>query len=237
MQLLVWIFVMRVAMLVSSSGAYFLNGAIAQAKYANSDEMDFEAPLTSLVWITSIVSIILTFIVSYLHDPHSRRRNALVEAGFHHLLRNPGGRDHPRIGQGLHFNQVGPRAGSRHLRAGRRSFPGNPVGIRGRQFLGLLAGTEHGRAHGTGLFLQYRAIHGCPDARSSRLRLWPGRLRLPGHGSGHDCRGFLRPGHRQCSIGLRVVADRNDSRHRSRVEEGLRHRREVRTRQAPAGSQ
>ena len=68
-QLLVWIFVMRVAMLVSSSGAYFLNGAIARAKYANSDEMDFEAPLTSLVWITSITSIILTYIVSYLILP------------------------------------------------------------------------------------------------------------------------------------------------------------------------
>jgi K(+)-stimulated pyrophosphate-energized sodium pump len=68
-QLLVWIFVMRVAMLVSSSFAYFLNGAIAKARYANSDEMDFEAPLTSLVWITSIVSIVLTFIVSYLMIP------------------------------------------------------------------------------------------------------------------------------------------------------------------------
>jgi K(+)-stimulated pyrophosphate-energized sodium pump len=68
-QLLVWIFVMRVAMLVSSSGAYFLNGAIAHAKYANSDDMDFETPLTSLVWITSIVSILLTFIVTKLMIP------------------------------------------------------------------------------------------------------------------------------------------------------------------------
>jgi K(+)-stimulated pyrophosphate-energized sodium pump len=68
-QLLVWIFVMRVAMLVSSSAAYFLNGAIAHAKYGNSDEMDFEAPLTSLVWITSIVSIVLTYIVSYMMIP------------------------------------------------------------------------------------------------------------------------------------------------------------------------
>jgi K(+)-stimulated pyrophosphate-energized sodium pump len=68
-QLLVWIFVMRVAMLISSSGAYFLNGAIAKAKYANSDEMDFEAPLTSLVWITSIVSILLTFVVSFYMIP------------------------------------------------------------------------------------------------------------------------------------------------------------------------
>ncbi|HEY5068423.1 MAG TPA: sodium/proton-translocating pyrophosphatase, partial [Candidatus Acidoferrum sp.] len=69
-QLLVWIFVMRVAMLISSSGAYFLNGAIARAKYANADEMDFEAPLTSLVWMTSIVSIILTYIVTYLMIPN-----------------------------------------------------------------------------------------------------------------------------------------------------------------------
>jgi K(+)-stimulated pyrophosphate-energized sodium pump len=68
-QLLVWIFVMRVAMLISSSAAYFLNGIIAKAKYAHSDEMDFEAPLTSLVWITSIVSIILTYIVTYLMIP------------------------------------------------------------------------------------------------------------------------------------------------------------------------
>jgi len=64
-QLLVWIFVMRVFMLVSSAGAYFLNSAIAHAKYANSDEMDFETPLTSLVWITSIISILLTYVVSF----------------------------------------------------------------------------------------------------------------------------------------------------------------------------
>ena len=69
-QLLVWIFVMRVAMLVSSAGAYFLNGAISHAKYANADEMDFETPLTSLVWITSIISIVLTYVVTFymIHD-------------------------------------------------------------------------------------------------------------------------------------------------------------------------
>jgi K(+)-stimulated pyrophosphate-energized sodium pump len=69
-ELLIWIFVMRVAMLLSSSGAYFLNGFIAKMKYGNSDEMDFEAPLTSLVWITSIVSIALTYVVSYLMIPN-----------------------------------------------------------------------------------------------------------------------------------------------------------------------
>ena len=70
-QLLVWIFIMRVMMLVASSGAYFLNGAIARAKYHDADEMNFEAPLTSLVWITSFVSIVLTYIASYFIVPTS----------------------------------------------------------------------------------------------------------------------------------------------------------------------
>ncbi len=68
-QLLVWIFVMRIAMLVSSAAAYFINGAFAKAKYGKADEMNFEAPLTSLVWITSVVSIVLTYIISYLIVP------------------------------------------------------------------------------------------------------------------------------------------------------------------------
>ena len=68
-QLLVWIFVMRIMMLVASAVSYFLNEAIAKAKYSNSDDMNFETPLTSLVWITSFVSIILTFIVSKLIIP------------------------------------------------------------------------------------------------------------------------------------------------------------------------
>src|SRR5271165_3361192 len=68
-QLLVWIFIMRVMMLVSSTVAYFLNEAVAKARYGNADEMNYEAPLTSLVWLTSIVSIVLTYIVSYLIVP------------------------------------------------------------------------------------------------------------------------------------------------------------------------
>src|SRR5437867_12220663 len=63
-QLLVWIFVMRIMMLVASAAAYFINAAIAKAKYAEADKMNFEAPLTSLVWITSLVSIALTYAVS-----------------------------------------------------------------------------------------------------------------------------------------------------------------------------
>ena len=68
-QLLVWIFVMRVMMIIASAVSYFVNDAIAKAQYRNKDSMNFEAPLTSLVWITSIVSVILTFIVSKLIVP------------------------------------------------------------------------------------------------------------------------------------------------------------------------
>jgi K(+)-stimulated pyrophosphate-energized sodium pump len=63
-QLLVWIFVMRVVMIISSALSYFINSAIAKRRYANVAKMNFEAPLTSLVWLTSIVSIIFTYVVS-----------------------------------------------------------------------------------------------------------------------------------------------------------------------------
>jgi K(+)-stimulated pyrophosphate-energized sodium pump len=68
-QLLVWIFVMRIVMLVASAAAYFINGVIAKARYANVDEMNYEAPLTSLVWITSLVSIAFTYVISSLIIP------------------------------------------------------------------------------------------------------------------------------------------------------------------------
>ena len=68
-QLLVWIFVIRVIMLVAAAAAYFINGAIAKARYGNVDKFNFEAPLTSLVWITSLVSIGLTYAASALIIP------------------------------------------------------------------------------------------------------------------------------------------------------------------------
>ncbi len=64
-ELLVWIFVMRIMMIVTSVVSYFINGAIAKSRFGNSKEMDFEQPLTWLVWLTSIVSIFVTYGVSY----------------------------------------------------------------------------------------------------------------------------------------------------------------------------
>ena len=63
--LLVWIFVMRILGIIASVLAYYINGAIAKARYAKADDLDFEQPLTALVWITSILSIIGTFCASY----------------------------------------------------------------------------------------------------------------------------------------------------------------------------
>lgn len=65
-KLLVWIFIMRILMIFTSIVSFWINGAISNAKYRKADDMDFEKPLTSLVWITSIMSIIVTFLVSYL---------------------------------------------------------------------------------------------------------------------------------------------------------------------------
>jgi len=67
--LLVWIFFIRAIMVIASGASYALNATLTRARYADADEMDFEAPLTSLVWITSITSILLTYVTSFLLIP------------------------------------------------------------------------------------------------------------------------------------------------------------------------
>jgi len=68
-QLLVWIFVMRIMMIIASGLSYFINETIAKSRYGDVDKMNFEAPLTTLVWLTSIVSVGLTYVVSYALIP------------------------------------------------------------------------------------------------------------------------------------------------------------------------
>src|SRR5216684_970223 len=68
-QLLVWIFAMRILMIVTSVVSYLVNEAAARARYGGVDRMNFEAPLTSLVWLTSFVSVALTFAASYVLIP------------------------------------------------------------------------------------------------------------------------------------------------------------------------
>lgn len=64
-KLLVWIFSMRILMVITSVLAYYINNAISKVKYSNTEDLDFEKPLTSLIWIASVLSIAITFLVSY----------------------------------------------------------------------------------------------------------------------------------------------------------------------------
>ncbi|NOS84432.1 MAG: sodium-translocating pyrophosphatase [Ignavibacteria bacterium] len=63
-ELLTWIFVMRILMIITSIASFYINGIWAKAKYGKDEDIDFEKPLTSLVWITSILSMIVTFVIS-----------------------------------------------------------------------------------------------------------------------------------------------------------------------------
>jgi len=66
MALLTWIFVMRIMMIITSIVSFWINRGVSQARFGKKDDIDFEKPLTSLIWITSILSICMTFAVSYL---------------------------------------------------------------------------------------------------------------------------------------------------------------------------
>jgi Inorganic pyrophosphatase len=81
--LLTWIFVMRVLMVITSVVSFYVNRAFSQAKYGNKDDFDFEQPLSSLVWITSILSIVVTLAVSYfLLGPGSAEPTQLQQLWF-----------------------------------------------------------------------------------------------------------------------------------------------------------
>src|SRR3954454_3892951 len=69
-QLLVWIFMMRVLMVIASGASYLMNAAIARGRYATAARMNFETPLTTLVWLTSIVSVGMTYAASYVLIPN-----------------------------------------------------------------------------------------------------------------------------------------------------------------------
>ncbi len=68
-QLLVWIFVMRICMVIASGLSYLVNEAVVKARFSTAAHMNFEKPLTQLVWLTSVVSVAMTYLVSYLLIP------------------------------------------------------------------------------------------------------------------------------------------------------------------------
>ena len=215
-QLLVWIFSMRVMMVISSGIGYFVNGAIAKAKYGNADKMNFEAPLTTLVWLTSILSIVLTFIISSMMIPDLGGDTSLwwklatiISCGTLAGALIP------------EFVKVFTSTKSRHVQRNRHQFARrrrvaeHPLRSRGRQLQRLLAGLHHAAADERRLLRQHR-FPGQPDGRSGGVRLRPGGLRLPGHGPGHHRGRQLRPGDGQRPVDLRAFHDRDPSQHQRR---------------------
>jgi Na+/H+-translocating membrane pyrophosphatase len=81
-KLLVWLFAMRIVMVLASMFSYLINEAMAKAKYGNASSMNFEKPLTNLVFITSGVSIALTYVVSYFMIPNVTLGNGVVLEGL-----------------------------------------------------------------------------------------------------------------------------------------------------------
>jgi len=193
-QLLVWIFVMRIIMLVASAAAYFINGFVAQAKYGKADDMNFEAPLTSLVWITSFVSIALTYLASWLIIPElGGDPTQWWKLDDDHYLRDACGRHHSGIGEGFHLGGLAPHQRNRHLGAGGRAVAGNFVGFRRGKLLRLLPGALDGAVD----------VHRLPgfarraaqlNGGGARVCLWLGGVRLSRNGSGDHRSGLLRSG-------------------------------------------
>ena len=212
-QLIVWIFAIQSLMVLASLGSFYVNKAVSNSLYNNKKDFNWEQPLTNLVWMTSIVSIVVAFVASWLllrrrHGCDGRGGSQpVVGAGRHRLLRHAGRAAHHGIHQNLRQHQVPAREGNRHLLRPGRRVAEHPVRLRHRQFLRVLDGAGHHRADVRGLPVfaksgRARAHAGTIQIRRAHLRLRPRGLRLPGHGAGHHRRGQLRPGHRQRPVHL-----------------------------------
>ena len=125
-QLLVWIFAMRIMMVIASAAVVLhQRGGRQGASTSSVARMNFEAPLTTLVWLTSIVSVVADLRRLLPADPGPGRRPvAVVEAVDDHHLRHARRRDHPRVGQGLHLDGLAgtcARSSPARAKAARRS--------------------------------------------------------------------------------------------------------------------
>ena len=182
-QLLVWIFVMRIMMVIASGVSYLLNAAWAKASFGDAKTMNFETPLTRLVWLTSIVSVVRD--LCGLPHPDSRpwrQPRSVVAALDRHHVRNAGGRDHPGAGEDLHVDRIEPRAGGGDLVSRRRRLAEHPLRFGGRQLQRLLAGRVHRRADVDCLRREH--VRSRPaDDRAGGLRVRPGGVRLPRDGT------------------------------------------------------
>ena len=214
-QLLVWIFMMRVMMVLASAGSYLVNNAIAKGKYGNVEKMNFEAPLTSLVWLTSIVSVVLTYVLSYLLIPSLGgntdlwwQLSTVITCGTLAGAIIP---EFVKVFTSTHSGHVKEVVtSSREGGASLNILSGLVAGNFSAYWLGLTIMGLMTIAYLVSNLGPRRHHGGAGD-----LRVRPGRVRLPRHGPGDDRGRLLRPGDRQRAVGVRAVADRRDPRHRS----------------------
>ena len=216
-QLLVWIFMMRVMMVLASAGSYLVNNAIATGRYgaADEDELRGAAHLAGVADVDRLGRPHLRAVVPADSDARRQRRPVVAALQRHHL-RHAGRRDHPGVREGVHLHALRARARGRHLVARRRRVAEHPVGPGRGQLQRLLARPhDHGPdVDGLrGVVVGSRQHHG----GAGDLRVRPGGVRLPRHGPGDDRRRLVWSGHRQRAVGLRAVADRRHSRTSSRT--------------------
>ena len=232
-QLLVWIFVMRIVMVIASALSYFVNEAIAKARYGNADKMNFEHA---------------AHVARVAHVDRQRRLHVRRLEGA-----DPGPRRRRRCGGSSRSSSPAARSPARSSPSSSRCSPrpsrptcarSSPLraraALRSTSSPGLIAGNFSAfwmgivvhRPHG------HRVLRE-PDGASTtlmigraRLRLRPRGLRLPRDGPGHDRGRLVRPGHRQRAVGLRALVHRDDPGHQGRDQEGLRLRRRLREGQA-----
>ena len=118
-QLLVWIFVMRIMMIVASGLSYLINDAIARMRYGDATKMNFEAPLTPLVWLTSFVSVAITYVVSYLLIPELGDGTLWWKLSTVITCGTLAGAIIPELVEGVHLDDLGAREGGRDVRRAR----------------------------------------------------------------------------------------------------------------------
>ena len=210
-KLIIWLFAIQGLMVLASLGSFYFNKAVANARYGGKKNFNWEAPLTDLVWITSIVSIAVCF---YRQQGAARRLHgrewrgateSLVGALGHYRVRLARGRAHHGVHENFRQHQFAPRQGSHQRLRPWRCVVKRPVRTCRGKFLRVLDGPGDFITHvrRVSVLTKFRATVAHAAAihlRRTHLRVRPCRVWLSRHGAGDDCRGQFWPRHRQRPI-------------------------------------
>ena len=223
-QLLVWIFVMRIMMIIASGVSYLINGAIAKARFENADVMNYETPLTTLVWLTSIVSVAFTYLVSKMIIPTLGDGTLWWKLSTVITCGTLAGAIIPELVKvftstsSRHVREVvsSSREGGASLNILSGLVAGNFSAYWiGMAIMGLMAAGYY-VSLGIPAITPGAAADGRHHARAGGVRVRPRGVRIPGHGPGDDRRRFVRPGDGQRAVGVRALDHRAASGNRDR---------------------